>query len=198
MVPDERDPPVTPREQVLGGERAAADVVDDDARQPRMRHVDQHGRQTLALERLDLLVDDRQRDHEQARDAVAAAEVAHRVGALLGRLDVEQQQVIAAAGPSRSTTPRTRSTTDGVVKNGTTTPIACTRPIDEVARRRVEPVPQLLDGGAHPRARLLDHQRAVVEHARHRRHAHAGVPRDVADRRRRHRERSVRHATSSR
>jgi hypothetical protein len=41
--------------------------------------------------------------------------------------------------PRRSTTPRSRSITDGAVKNGTTTPIAIARPIERlraVALRR--------------------------------------------------------------
>ena len=96
MVPDEPDPAMAAREQVLGGELAAVDVVDHHPRQPRMGGVDEHGRQRVALERVDLGVGDRQRDDQQPGHAVAAGEVAQRAVALLGRLDVEQQQVVLA------------------------------------------------------------------------------------------------------
>ena len=79
---------------MLRGQLAAVDVVDDDAREPRVSDVEQDGGQVVALQRVDLVVVDRQRDHEQAGDAVAVGEVAHRVRALLGRLHVEQQQVV--------------------------------------------------------------------------------------------------------
>ena len=59
MVPDEPDPAMAAREQVLGGELAAADVVDHHAREPRVGGVDEHRRQLVALERVDLGVGDR-------------------------------------------------------------------------------------------------------------------------------------------
>ena len=76
-VADEADPPVAARQQVLGRELAAAHVVDDDVGElagGRCRPCTTGRR--VALERLDLVVEQRQRDDEQAVDAVEAGEVA--------------------------------------------------------------------------------------------------------------------------
>ena len=157
MVPDEADPAVAPRQQVLGGELAAADVVDHDPRQPRVDGVDEHGRQPVALERVDLGVGDRQRDDQQPGHAVAAGEVAQRAVALLGRLDVEQHQVVLAplappqpldhAAQPLDHRRRGEERHDDADRH---------RPADrEVARRRVQAVAELVDGGLHAGPRRL-------------------------------------------
>ena len=96
MVSDEPDPAVPAREQC-----AAASSP------PRTLSITTRGSagcvaststagSSSRCERRHLLVGDRQRDDQQAGHAVAPDEVAHRVGALLGRLDVEQHQVVLA------------------------------------------------------------------------------------------------------
>ena len=82
-----------------------------------------------------------ERDDQQPGDTIPVRQVAQHALALLGRLDVVEHQVVLAAlpRPSRSTTPRRRSITEGAVKNGTTTPTAIARPIERlraVALRR--------------------------------------------------------------
>ena len=151
----------------------------------RVDGVDEHRRQLVALERGDLGVGDRQRDDQQPGHAVAAGEVAQRAVALLGRLDVEQHQVVLAplAAPEpldHAAQPfdhrrRGEERHDDADRHRA--------PDREVARGRVEAVAELVDRGLHARPRRLDHERAVVDHARDRRDAHAGMPRHVPDRR---------------
>ena len=73
-------------------------VVDHDLREPRPARVDEHERQLLGAQRGHLVLEDGQREDEQAVEAVAAGEVAEGVRALRDRLDVEEQEVVAAPG----------------------------------------------------------------------------------------------------
>jgi hypothetical protein len=84
--------------KVIGGQLASMDVVDDDVREPAVAAVDEHDRQVVALQCVDLVVGEREGDHQQAVDAVVLGEVAQRVGALSRRLHVEEHQVIAVLG----------------------------------------------------------------------------------------------------
>ena len=132
-VADQRDPPVAEVDQVLRRELAAGDVVDDDARQRRVLRVDQHaGHAAPRCSRATLLVGRPGRDDQEPVGAVAAAEQLERAALAVLRLDVEQHHVVAASGSAPSTMPRTRSTADGLVKNGTMTPTTIVRPRDRL------------------------------------------------------------------
>ena len=186
MVSDKADAAMAPREQMRGSELPALDVVDDDAGKSRVSDVDAAPRAgssrssaSTSWSRTGSEID------QQPGDAVAARQVAHRVGALLRRLDVEEQQVVARAARAAQPLDHAAHALDHRRRGEERHDDADRRrpPDREVARRGVEPVAQLVDGGLHALARRLHHERAVVEHARHRRDAHAGVTGNITDRR---------------
>ena len=185
MVAHEADPPMPLLEQMPGRERAARHVVDHDPREARVRDVEQHGRQLVVGERLDLVVEHRQRHDQQPGDAVATRQVAHRVGPLFGRLDIEEQKVIAcafmAAQPGDHAAHALDHRVGGEERHDHAHRL---RPPDrQGARRGVEPVAELVDRGPDAGTRLVHHERAVVEHPRDRRRTHAGPAGNIPDRR---------------
>jgi hypothetical protein len=92
-VADERDPLVPELDQVLRREPAAADVVDDDARQARVVRVDQHDRGAGRQEGVGLLVGRRHRDDQHPVGAVERRHPAEVLVAL-GRVgDVADDEV---------------------------------------------------------------------------------------------------------
>ncbi len=184
MISDEGDALVTLVEQMRRSEFPTADVVDDHTRKLRMCDVQQHRRLAVAAQRLDLVVEHRQRDHQQAGHAAAADEVAHRVRALLGRLDVEQQQVIAQAVVAAEPADHPAQALDHRVRGEERHHDAdrLGLPDRERARTRIEPVAELVDRRTYACAGLFDHERAVVEDARNGGRAHAGQPGDIANR----------------
>ena len=67
---DERDALVAQRQEVVGGDPAAGAVVDDDARQRRVRRVDQHGRERRLGEPVAFVGAQRERDDDQPVELV--------------------------------------------------------------------------------------------------------------------------------
>src|SRR4051812_6902537 len=86
MITHEGDALMTTRQQMARCEFPAMDVVDYDVREAGMRDVEKDGRQLVPGERLHLVIQDRQRDEQQARDTAPSRQIANRVGARLGRL----------------------------------------------------------------------------------------------------------------
>ena len=125
-----------------------------------MEAVDEHGGELVALERRDLGVGDRQRHDQQAGDAVAAGEVAQRAAALLGRLDVEEHQVVLAPlAPPQPLDHAAQAFDHG--RRGEERNDDADRhraPDREIACGRVEPVAELVDRRLDPRPRRLQHQ----------------------------------------
>jgi hypothetical protein len=174
---------VAARHQVLGRELAPAGVVDHDVRDARVADVDHDDRQAVALERGDLGVGHRQRYHEQAVHAVRPREVAERVRAVGGRLDVEEHERVAVAAGALGDA--AQALDDGRRREERGDHADRERaPERQAAGGRARPVAELRDRVAHPLAHLGAHDRDVVEHARDRGHADAGVAGDVADGRR--------------
>ena len=180
-IADEADSRVALREQIVDGHLATEDIVDHDARQRPMGDGDQDNRQSLALHAGDLLVGRAQRHDQQPVDAVARGEGLESVGALLERLDVEQQEVIFApvAQPlddapqpfdDRASREERRHHPDHLR--------AAQR---QPSRGRARPVAERVDRLAHANPGLVGDQRTVVEDTRHRANADLGVARDVAD-----------------
>jgi len=169
-------------EEVLGGELAAAHVVDHDVGDARVADVDHDDREAVALDRRDLVVEQRQRDHEQPVDAIEAGEVAEGPGALLRRLDVEEHQPVPVVAGAPGHTPQTLDH-GRRREERRDDPDRLRAPERQAARGRARAVAELGDRLAHAVAHLVAHDRDVVEHAGHRRDAHTRVTGDVADRR---------------
>ena len=124
-VAGERDPAVAELEQVARGQLAALDVVDRDRGDDAVRLVDEHHRDARRGEPALVGLRRGERDREQAVDA--ADHRAEHAGALLGALDVEEHELVAAAA-SIGATPRRRSITEERVKKGAITPMERVRP----------------------------------------------------------------------
>jgi hypothetical protein len=168
------------RQQVLGRELAAVGVIDHDVRQPRMGGVDEHDRQAVTVKRVDLLVGERKRDDEQAVDPIALREVAQRLGALLRRLDVEEQEGVAAARqapdhPAQALHDRR----DREERGDDADPLRAAH--REIARDGAGAEAELPDRRADALVGGRRDQRAVIEHARGGGDAHAGVAGHVAN-----------------
>jgi hypothetical protein len=146
-----------------------------------LRGVDEHDGQVLAPQRRDLVGARRKRDHEQAVDPRAARELAERVDALGRRLDVVENEVVAARAhplddPAQPLDHRRRG------EERRHHPDRLRRAERQASRRRARAIAELADRGAHALAHLRAHHGDVVEHPRDRRHAHARVACDIPDR----------------
>ena len=65
LVTEEADPPVPELDQVRRRQLAAADVVDHDAREGRVRRIDEHAREPRGMQPLDFVVGWDERDHQE-------------------------------------------------------------------------------------------------------------------------------------
>ena len=126
LVSDECDAPMTELEQVAGGEDPAFHVVGQDGRQDGVRRVDEHAGDLSRLEayELDLWRDERDHDQPSARSPRPNVSNARR-----WRSGDSTSNSARSYGDASSpeTIPRRRSTAEGFVKNGTTTPITNVR-----------------------------------------------------------------------
>ena len=124
----------------------------------------------------------RERDRQQPVDAAAHGERAEGLRALLGVLHVEAGSAGSSSPASVREMPRSRSITDGWVKNGAITPTACVRPVESARGDGARLVVERRDRLEHAPARVLAHRRRAVQHARHGADTDAGFCRHFGDR----------------
>ena len=89
--------PVPELDEVPGRHLAARDVVHDDARQRRVRRIDEDRRQARRLQPPELLFRRHERDDDEPVGPVAAAEEIEGAPLAVGRLDVEEREVVRAS-----------------------------------------------------------------------------------------------------
>ena len=152
LVADEGDAPVAELDQVRRRQLAAVDVVDDDrsgtpecgaststTRQPRRRAGARPRRRAGSSETMSSPSERSPRSKSWNACSRRSSDSMSNSMRSYGR-----------ARERTAATPRTRSTADGLVKKGTTTPITCVRRKREVARERARPVVEGVDRLEHP------------------------------------------------
>ena len=145
-----------------------------------MNDVDEHGRDAVAVQRPHLRVVSGSEMTSTPSRRSRRAKRREGGAPLVGRLDVEEREVVAAAGdhvvdPAQPFDHRRRG------EERRDDPQRLRAPEREVARGRARAVAELLHDRAHARTGLIRHTGAVVEYPRDRADADAGAGRDVTD-----------------
>ena len=179
-VTDERDALVAEVDQVAGGEHSPGDVVDPQARQARVEGVEHDDGRARALEGVHLVVAGSERHEQEAVAAVQRRAAADVLVALRSARDVADDEVVLGLvergdhpahpldrGRMREERDHQRERPGGAG--------------DQRAGARARAVLELVHGREHPRAGPSA-DLAVVEDARDRAGAYAGLSGDISDR----------------